>query len=601
MVAQKRKNDTESLFQKIIKETVAPPPDLTVSEWADSYRVLSSESASEPGPWDTNRAPYQREILDSVNDPEIEKIVIMSSAQVGKTELILNTLGYHIDFDPAPILIVQPTVDLAKSFSKERLTPMIRDTPSLRGKVADIKSRDSGNTVLQKSFAGGYIALAGANAPSGLASRPIRILLMDEVDRFPVSAGTEGDPISLAEKRTNTFWNRKKVFVSTPTIKGASRIELEFEGSTKEYYHVPCPSCGEYQPLTWGQIDFKSVSMRCIACGFLHDEIKWKKGSIKGKWIATEPNAKSRGFHLNELLSPWKRWEEIIDDFKEAKRKGAEALKVWVNTSLGEPWEEDGEQLDESELYKRCEGYVADVPDEVKILTAGVDVQDDRFEIEVVGWGADKESWGIEYHVIHGDLKQAQIWNELDEYLSRTWAKADGIKFGIACVCMDSGGHFTQEVYRFTKEHETRRVYAIKGRGEQNGEYVPLIAGYIRTKPIKNLLVHVGVNQGKSRVTSSLKIAEPGPNYCHFPIGKGYNEKYFEGLTAEKLETRYRMGNPYQVWKKVRERNEPLDLRVYNTAALEILNPNLEKEYSSPTTERRQKRRRPGVVSKGVR
>lgn len=596
MVARRKKNDTKSLFRGIAKNVLSPPPDLTVSEWADAYRRLSSESSAEPGQWRTDRAPYQQEILNSVNDPEIEKIVIMASAQVGKTELILNTIGYHIDFDPAPILLMQPTEALAKSFSKERLAPMLRDSPALKNKVSDVKTRDGGNTTLQKSFPGGYIALVGANAPSGLASRPIRILLADEVDRFPASAGTEGDPLSLAEKRTNNFYNRKKIFVSTPTIKGVSRIEAEYEISTKEHWNLPCPSCGEFQPLTWAQIHFETVTHACKYCGAMHNEYEWKSG--KGKWIADNPEAKSRGFHLNELVSPWRKWQEIIDDFKEAKRKGNETMKVWVNTSLGEPWEEDGERLDENELFNRCEDYQVDVPDEVKILTAAVDVQDDRFEVEVIGWGAGRESWGIEYNVIYGDLKQSNVWNELDEYLTRTWDNSDGQKFGISCTCMDSGGHFTQEVYKFTRIREARRVYAIKGRAGQNGEYVPLIAGYSRTKLIKNILVNLGVNDGKSRVMSSLKIKEVGPSYCHFPKGKGYNQAYFDGLTSEMLFTQYKQGVAYQVWKKIKTRNEPLDLRVYNIAALEILNPNLDAIPQQNKTHQVVKKR--GLVNRGI-
>ncbi|MGE6379560.1 phage terminase large subunit family protein [Peribacillus muralis] len=594
-MSKKRKNDTESLFQRLAKNILSPPPDLTVSEWADAYRRLSSEASAEPGQWRTDRAPYQREILDTVNNPDYEKIVIMASAQVGKSELVLNTVGYHIDFDPAPILIVQPTEQKAKDFSKERLAPMLRDSPSLRNKVADVKTRDGGNTTLQKTFPGGYVALGGANAPAGLASRPIRILLADEIDRFPISAGTEGDPLSLAEKRTNNFYNRKKIFVSTPTNKGASRIESEFNLSTREYFHVPCPSCDEYQPLKWNQIHFESESHACKGCGTLHNKYEWDLK--RGKWIADNPGAKSRGFHLNELLSPWRKWSEIIEDFKEAKVKGNEAMKVWVNTSLGESWEEQGDQLDDTDLFNRREEYEADIPDEVKILTAAVDVQDDRFEVEVMGWGAGKESWGIEYHQIYGDLKQQKIWDELDEYLSRTWEKSDGRRFGIACTCMDSGGHFTQEVYTFTRPREARRIYAIKGKSVQMGEYVPLIAGYTRPKPSKTLLIHLGVNDGKSRVMSNLQLGEFGPNYCHFPNGRGYNQKYFEGLTAERLETRYTKGVPYQVWKKVRARNEPLDLRVYNTAALEILKPNLEKEYTVAPKKRKRKRR---TASKGV-
>lgn len=598
MVVRKKNNDTLSLFRSLAKDILSPPPDLTVSEWADAYRKLSSESSAEPGQWRTDRAPYQREILDAINDPECEDIVIMASAQVGKSEILLNAVGYYIDFDPAPILIIQPTLDKAKDFSTERLAPMIRDTPNLRKKVADTKTRDGGNTKLQKSFPGGYVALGGANAPSGLASRPIRILLADEIDRFPVSAGTEGDPLDLAEKRTNNFYNRKKIKVSTPTNKGASRIEKEFNLSTKEYYHLPCPKCGEYHPLTWANIDFKTESHRCPDCGQLSNEYEWK--NQKGKWIAEQPEAKIRGFHLNELLSPWRKWSQIIDAFKKAKVNGPEAMKVWVNTSLGETWEEEGQELDNEDLFNRREEYESEVPEGVKILTAAVDVQDDRFEIEVVGWGMGKESWGIEYHQIYGDLKQKKIWDDLDEYLSRTWEKEDGKKFGIACTCIDSGGHFTHEVYAFTKSREARRIYAIKGKSSQKGEYDPLIAGHSRPKPSKTLLIALGVNDGKSRVMSNLQINKFGPNYCHFPKGRGYNDKYFEGLTAERLETRYERGIPYQVWKKIRARNEPLDLRVYNTAALEILNPNLEKEYALKSTTTTRKKRRKRVVSKGV-
>jgi len=493
---------------------------------------------------------------------------------------------------------------LAKSFSKQRLAPMIRDTPAIRGKVADVKSRDGGNTTLEKSFPGGYIALIGANTASDLAGRSIRILLADEVDRFPVSAGAEGDPLSLAEKRTSNFYNRKKVFVSTPTVKGASRIEAEFEFSTKEYYHLPCPSCEGLQPLSWAQVVFdkndldQPVTHACKECGAMHTEYEWKKQP--GHWIASEPDASFRGFHLNELLSPWRKWKEIVDDFLKAKEKGPEAMKVWVNTSLGETWEEEGQQLEDDDLMKRVEDYGdVEVPDDVKILTASVDTQDDRFEIEVVGWGKGKESWGIQYQVIYGDLKQQDIWDELDSFLSRTWSKADGKRFAIMCTCMDSGGHYTQEVYKFTKQREARRVYAIKGKSTGKGEYDPLVAGTSRQKPSKTLLVHLGVNEGKSRVMSSLQVEDFGPNYCHFPKGKGYNADYFRGLTAEKLVTRYEQGVPYQVWKKVRARNEPLDLRVYNTAALEIINPDLEKEYAAGNIGSSKKRKR-RTVSKGV-
>jgi phage terminase large subunit GpA-like protein len=603
MPMRKPKNKTINLFKSILK-IVAPPPELTVSEWADKERRLSSEASAEPGQWNTDRAPYQRGIMDAINDDETETIIVKTSAQVGKTEIILNIIGYHVDQDPAPIMLLQPTLDLAQAFSKDRLSPMTRDTPTLRRKMRDAKTRDSGNTLLHKTFPGGHITMAGANSPASLASRPIRIVLMDEVDRYPVSAGTEGDPVSLVTKRTTTFFNRKRVLVSTPTIKGVSRIEAEYLESSMEQLNYPCPSCETLQPLSWQQIKFNydketktctEVHHACDSCGAMHTELEWK--SRKSEWVAGKKNKRVRGFHLNEFASPWKRWSKIVEEFMEAKRSGdPEKMKVWVNTSLGETWEEEGEQIKDDELFDRLEEYDADVPDEVKVITASVDVQDDRFEIEVVGWGVGKENWAIQYHIVYGDLKQSQVWKDLDEFLLRTWSKKDGTRMSIACTCMDSGGHFTTEVYRFCKARESRRVYAIKGEGS-SGEYVPFINGHTKTPREKAILFKLGVNEGKSKVMSRLKIIE-GPGYCHFPKDRGYNEQYFKGLTAEKLVTRFRMGVAYQVWVKTRNRNEPLDLRVYNTAALEILNPNLEAINTNEPKKVNKKRRR--VLSQGV-
>lgn len=606
MVAQK----TVALFKELAK-LWAPRPNLTISQWADKYRVLTSETSSEKGPWRTDRAPYQREIMDSILDPETEEVVIMASAQVGKTEFILNMTGYYIDVDPCPIMIVLPNDKLVDYFSKKRISTMIEASPVLRSKVSEAKSRDSSNTISEKSFPGGYIAIVGANSPASLSSRPIKILLCDEVDRYPVSAGKEGDPIMLAKQRTETFFDRKHVFVSTPTIKGVSRIEQLYNDSTMEEWNLPCPSCEEYQPLKWSQLKFeydktdsgefivKKTEHACKECGALHSEKEWKRG--KGKWIAQKKHSSRRGFHLNRLVSPWSTWEEIVKSFLTAKNEGTEKLQVWTNTVLGETWEEEGEKLEEEELLKRCEGYPAEVPDEVKVLTAAVDVQDDRFEIEIVGWGPGKESWGIHYHVIYGDLRQPHVWNELDEYLSRTWTNRDGQRFIPAITLIDSGGHFTTEVYRFCAPREARKIYALKGQGTQNGEYVPLINGHRRTQRERAVLFNIGVDEGKGKVFSSLKITEPGPGYCHFPIGRGYNLDYFKGLTAEVVQIKKRMGVAYRVWKQIRDRNEPLDLRVYNTAALEILNPNLDEPLNpSGFSERPRLRRRRRIISKGV-
>ncbi|GAQ24230.1 phage terminase large subunit family protein [Tepidanaerobacter syntrophicus] len=600
-------NKTVALFKKIAK-ILAPPPKLTVSQWADKYRRLSPESSAESGQWRTDRAPYQREIMDAINDPEVETVVVMSSAQVGKTEILLNTIGYFIDYDPAPMIYMLPTKEIAEAFSKDRLAPMIRDTPVLRGKIKDAKSRDSDNTLLHKKFPGGHITLIGANSPAGLSSRPVRILLADEVDRFPLSAGTEGDPLSLAAKRTTTFWNKKKVYVSTPTIKDASRIEAEYEDSTMEQWCLPCPSCGHYQPLRWAQIRFEDATMECEKCKERHTEFEWK--SQNGKWIARKKHPNKRGFHLCELASPWKRWEEIIEDFKEAKEKGPEVLKVWVNTALGETWEDHAGDLEVKTLMKRRERYDAEVPDDVLVLTAGVDVQDDRLEVEVVGWGIGKESWGIEYKIFYGDPGQQAIWDQLDQYLNQEWSFKNGEKINISCACIDSGGHFTTEVYKFCKPREHRRIFAVKGRG---GMGIPFVGKVSRNNRERAALFTLGVDNGKDTILTRLKIEFEGPGYCHFPINaeKGYDETYFEGLASEKRIIKYRKGRPKIEWiKKSGVSNEPLDVRNYATAALEILNPNLEalkemKETGKMYTQHKKmtgppRPRRRRVISKGL-
>ena len=572
---QKIKKKTIDLFRNIVS-ILAPPPLLTVSKWADNYRKLSPESSAEPGQWRTSRAEYQREIMDSLSNKETEIIIVMSSAQVGKTELINNIVGYFIDYDPSPIMLLMPTLDLAQSYSKKRLAPMIRDTPVLRNKVKDAKSRDSDNTLLEKGFPGGYIALTGANSPTGLSSRPIRILLADEVDRFPASAGIEGDPLSLAEKRTKTFWNKKKFFVSTPTEKGISRIDKEFDDSSQEEWCLPCPVCGELQPLKWAQIHFEDVTHECKFCEKRSNEFEWKAG--KGKWIAKYPEKiKKRGFHLNALASPWERWENIIEEFKLAKKNGTDTLKTWVNTTLGEVWEADeGEGADNDDLVARREYYINEVPRKVIVLTAGVDVQDDR--LEVVGWGAGKESWGIQYKVFYGDPGQAIVWQQLDEYLLKTFWFEEDDGLVISCVCIDSGGHYTTEVYKFCKVREHRRIFAIKGVG---GYGKPFIGKPTRNNRERAALFSIGVDTGKETILSRLKIQEDGPGYCHFPIedGRGYDENYFKGLTSEKRVLRYKKGVPTFEWIKKSSsiRNEPMDLRNYANAAFEILNPNLDE------------------------
>lgn len=606
-------SNTAELFKRIF-QVLKPPPDLKLSEWADEYRRLSSEASAEPGRWRTSKAPYQKEIMDAITDIKIKKVVVMSAAQIGKTDaMILNPIGYYIHYEPSPIMVLQPTIQMAETFSKDRLSPMIRDTPVISERVND-KSRNSGNTILQKIFPGGHVTMVGANSPSSLASRPIRILLADEIDRYPATAGSEGDPLFLAAKRLTTFWNRKEVDVSTPTIKGLSRIEVEYENSSRGEWNVPCPCCGELQPLRWANVIFEKENLSeiqyvCEKCGVVSSEVEWKEKFIDGRFVHENPENPVKGFHLNTLASSLSTWREVVEKFlvaNEEKKKGnVELLKVWTNTELGETWEEDGEQIEDDILMKRRENYNCEIPQEVMYLTAGVDTQDDRFEIEVVGWGPEYESWGIKFVAIYGDNSNInnQVWKDLDEFLLQTFEKSDGTKMKLTCVCVDSGGHRTNQVYKFCKARFNRRVFAIKGSNDSAAAYIQ--------KPTKNnrekaYLFTLGVDTGKSLIMDRLKVEENGPGFCHFPKeeNKGYNEKYFKGLTSEKKVLRYKQGRPYFAWelkdKGEHKRNEALDCRNYATAALEITGLPLKKQEENKTGQQVTKKRKRRVNRGGV-
>jgi phage terminase large subunit GpA-like protein len=608
---------TIDLFSEVFL-VLQPPPEMTLSEWADRYRILSRESSAEPGRWHTDKAPYQRPIMDAITNDRIQKVVIMSGAQLGKTDIILNAIGYYIHHDPSPMLVMQPTLAMSEAFSKDRLSPMIRDTPVLSKRVNE-KSRDSGNTILQKRFTGGHITLVGANSPASIASRPIRIVLADEIDRFPATAGNEGDPLLLMEARTNTFWNKKKISVSTPTVEGLSRIAVEYENSTQGEWNVPCPHCGAMQPIRWGQIVFdkddpeSGIGHTCSQCGVVSGETEWKAQQAQGKFVEKYPNRKVKGFHLNALVSPWKPWREIVEEFLKAKaelKKGnVELMKVWINTELGETWQETGEEMEPEQLLKRRERYGCEIPQKVLVLTAGVDVQDNRLECEVVGWGFEKESWGIQYSKFYGSPAQEDVWNRLDAFLSRLFIRSDGAQLRISCTCIDTGGHFTQEAYNFCKGKELRRVFAIKGG---HGAGKPYINKPTTNNRVKVPLFTLGVDTGKEILLERLKVhpedqleLDPAKDviggYCHFPLeqDRNYNEDYFKALTAEKRIVKYTKGRPRFEWvmKKTGARNEALDLRVYATAALEIYNPDLTENHAAPPAVPKHRR---GVVSKGI-
>jgi phage terminase large subunit GpA-like protein len=565
--------------------TAAPPPDLTISEWADTFRRLSPESSAEPGRWITARAEYQRGMMDAISDPKIENVVFMTGAQIGKTEIINNIVGYHVHQDPAPMLIVQPTLEMAKSWSQERLAPMLRDTDVLSNIIADPRARDSGNTMLHKVFAGGHLSIAGANSPAGLASRPIRIVLCDEVDRYPLSAGTEGDPVSLAKKRASTFWNRKIILVSTPTEKGASRIEAAYQESDQRKFFVPCGDCGQHQVLQWANVRWEeknpySAAYVCEGCGSVWDDAARFRAIKNGEWRATaETTSKTAGFHLNGLYSPWTPLYEAVSDFMNSKRDPMR-LKTWVNTFLGETWEEQGEQVDEMDLMDRCENWGEHLPEDVLLITAGVDVQDDRLEVEIVGWGRGEETWSLAYETMYGDPSSSELWNRLDITLQQKFDHPTRGEMVIRSVCVDSGGHYTQQVYNYARLRAGRRIFAIKGIG---GEGKPIVGRPTKNNIGKINLFPVGTDTAKELVYARLKIREEGDGYCHFPIGR--SDEYFRMLTAEKKVTRYFKGRPRTEWAKIRTRNEALDCRVYATAALAILNLNLEAVYTQAQKE----------------
>ena len=574
MIEQATRQQALEHMAKAMRQ-LTPPPHLSISQWADIERRLDSQSSAEPGRWYTSRAEYQRGIMDACSDPTVREVVVMCGSQSGKSEAILNTVGYHMHHDPCPILVLQPTVDMAQNFSKDRITAgLIRPTPSLQGLVKDSKAKDANNTTLHKVFPGGALSLVGANSPSSLASRPIRVVLCDEVDRYPASAGEEGDPISLAKRRAATFWNRKVVLVSTPTNRGASRIEAAYEETDQRKFMVPCPHCDHQQIMLWRNVQWedsnpKTARYYCEECGAGWNEPERHQAVSKGSWVATKPFNGVAGFWFNALYSPWVDLVDTVEEFL-AARKDPMRLKTFTNTILAETWEDQGEGIDDYAVSKRKEEYEG-VPDDVVVLTCGVDVQDDRLEVEIVGWGAGEESWQIEYHILYGDPSTPALWAKLDEVVLATYEHPSGEPMLIRATCIDSGGHHTRAVYNYAKTRAGHRVFAIKGIG---GEGKPIVGRPSRNNIGKIPLYPIGVDTAKEVHYSRLRIDEPGGGYCHFQAKR--DDEYFRQLTAEKQVVRYHKGYPTRAWIKTRTRNEALDVRVYAIAAFHILNINID-------------------------
>lgn len=513
--------------------------------------------------------------MDACNDLAIEKIVVMSSAQVGKTSILENLIGYFISQDPAPILLVQPTLEMAETFSKDRLAPMLRDTPILQNKVSSKRTRDSSSTMLHKQFPGGHITMSGANSPASLASRPIRIVIGDEIDRWPHSSGAEGDPVNLAIKRTTTFWNRRIALVSTPTIKGVSRIEAAWEQSDQRRHFVPCPICEYSQILQWSQIkwekdDPKNAWYDCEGCGGKIESIHKTQLIRLGKWKATAEFNGTAGFHLNELYSPWQTFGDVVVSFLAAK-DNPEMLKVWVNTSLGETFDEDGgEGLEWQQLAARAEPYQPlSVPLGGLLLTAGVDVQGDRLSVAVWAWGQGEESWLIYWVELYGDPTESKVWEELDTVIGASYTHESGTELKVTAGCLDSGFK-PQEVYNYVRKRPGRNLFAVKGMSTPGKPVIgkPTLQevtykGQTLKKGVK--LWPVGSDVAKGIIYSRLRIRTYGAGYVHFPLG--LDEEFYEQMTAEKLVTRYVKGFPKREWVKMRPRNEALDTYVYSYAA----------------------------------
>lgn len=568
-----------------------PPENLTVSEWADKRRRLSPEASAEPGPWRTSRTPYLKEPMDAFTDPKVKRIVLVSASQVGKSELLNNIIGYIIDEDPGSILFIHPTTIDAKEYSKLRIAPMIRDCPTLRRKVASPKSRDSGNTILQKAYPGGILTLCGSTEAHALASKPIRYILGDERDRWALSAGSEGDPWELARARQITFYNAKAVEVSTPTIKNASAIESSFAAGTMERWCVACPQCGEYRNITFENIRYdyeekivagkktytvSNIYYACGACGGLSTEAEVK--AQPAKWIAEHPEAYEQGcrsFWLNAFVSPWATWESTILEYLNAIGNSRK-LQVVYNTRFGELWEDRSDLEDEESVMARREEYEAELPEGVLVLTCGVDTQDDRLEFEVVGHGHFGETWGIRKGVIMGRPDDPDVWAQLDDIIDKVYYFKSGVGLKISMTFVDEGGHFTQEVRYQCRERLNKKVFAIKGRG---GDGIPYTSPPKKQKIIiKGRSVGtcwqyvIGVDAGKQIIMDNLRVQTPGSRYCHFPRRDDYGPAYFRSLLSERLVYRPERKNPW-VWEKIpgRERNEALDCRNYALAAFKAL------------------------------
>lgn len=520
------------------------------------------------------------------------------------SDIMNNVLGRYAHLDPCAVMMIQPTIELAQDYSKSRISPMIRDTKVLSQVFYETKSedgaktRDGKNTILSKLFPGGRLIMCGANSPAGLASRPVRVLLADEVDRFPDSAGTEGDPVDLAAKRMTTFWNRVMGLFSTPTNEGSSRIDVEYQTGTQEEWQHECPNCGEYHLIRHTEMECETeehkdakgrkivivsdVKWRCPDCGSTFSEDEMRK--VPQKYISKNPAALHNGirsFFVNGFTSPWLTWNDIMREWLEAKGDPTRE-KVVMNTRFGESYAQQGAFEDYQQFIRRREKYGADLPDGVLLLTGAVDTQDNRLEYEITGWGYGEECWGICKDVILGEPDNKATWDALDAVLDKVYRFRNGTGLKVARAFIDSGGHYTSKVYEYCEKNFSKQRFAIKGTAGTPG--IPLNYKIGKASGSKIPLVMLGVDDGKQQVMNRLAIEEPGAKYFHFPLDeeflgtRGYDELYFKGIISEHKKKVKRKGVIHEIWEPTAGvRNEPLDLRVYNLACMNSIHPDWDR------------------------
>jgi phage terminase large subunit GpA-like protein len=586
--------DYEGAFEieRAWREGLTPDPRLTVSEWSDRHRMLSSKASAEPGRWRTSRTPYLKAIMDCLSPTSsVERVVFMKGAQLGATEMGSNWIGYVIHHAPGPMMAVWPTVDMAKRNSKQRIDPLIEESGVLAELIAPARSRDSGNTILAKEFRGGVLVMTGANSAVGLRSMPVRYLFLDEVDGYPVDVEGEGDAISLAEARTRTFARRKIFIVSTPTISGVSSIEREFEASNQCRYFVPCPYCSHrqwlrFEQLRWEKGQPETAAYVCESCDVPVAEHHKAWMLEHGEWraMAPENGIKTTGFHLSSLYSPvgWRSWREIAAAWEAAVNKetgSAAAIKTFKNTELGETWVEEGEAPDWQRLLERRDNYpVGTVPAGGLLLVGGADVQKDRIEASIWAFGRGKASWLVEHRILMGDTAREAVWRDLGALLAEQWTHASGATMPLSRFALDTG-FATQEAYAFVRASRDSRLMAVKGiaRGAAligTPQAVDVSQGGKKLRRgIKVFSVAGGI--AKLEFYNNLRkiadVEEDGVT-IRYPAGFVHlpqmDAEFIQQLCAEQLVTRRdRNGFAHREWQKMRERNEALDCYVYARAA----------------------------------